>query len=113
MTLAEVIEPRIEETMHLLNNEISKSGYKDLIGSGVVLTGGGSLLSGLAELGEFIFEMPVRRGNPINTTGLKEVVQSPALATAVGLLRLGAAHKGRAVEKASGSFVEIIEVTTL
>ncbi len=109
LTLAEVIEPRIEETIHLLNNEISKSGYKDLLGSGVVLTGGGSLLEGLAELGEFIFEMPVRRGIPINTTGLKEVVQTPALATAVGLLKFGAANQARAIEKASGSFVEIIK----
>jgi len=63
LTLAEVIEPRIEETIHLLHNEIFKSGYKDLLGSGVVLTGGGSLLEGIAELSEFIFEMPVRRGN--------------------------------------------------
>jgi cell division protein FtsA len=96
LTLAEVIEPRIEETMHLLNNEIFKSGYKDLLGSGVVLTGGGSLLEGIAELSEFIFEMPVRRGIPLNTSGLREVVQSPALATAVGLLKFGAANQAKA-----------------
>lgn len=108
LTLAEVIEPRIEETIHFLNNEIIKSGYKDLLGSGVVLTGGGSLLEGIVELGEFIFEMPVRRGIPINTSGLKEVVQSPAIATAVGLIKHGAQNRVK-THNQRGSFVETIK----
>jgi cell division protein FtsA len=102
LTLAEVIEPRIEETLHLLNNEISKSGYRELLGSGVVLSGGGSLLEGVVELGEFIFEMPVRRGIPVNTSGLKEVVQSPALATAVGLVKFGASKRSKAISVEHG-----------
>ncbi|CAM6001609.1 unnamed protein product [Sphagnum balticum] len=105
LTLAEVIEPRIEEMMHLLNNEISKSGYKDLLGSGIVLTGGASQLEGLVELGEFIFEMPVRRGSPINTSGLKEVVRSPTLATGVGLIRFGA-NQGSASGEAKTSLIQ-------
>jgi cell division protein FtsA len=108
-TLAEVIEPRIEETIHLLNNEILKSGYKDLLGSGVVLTGGGSLLEGLVELGEFIFEVPVRRGIPINTSGLREVVQSPALATGVGLIKYGGSHLSTALSVKPVTLVEMFK----
>lgn len=90
VTLSEVIEPRAEETLYLIQNEIIKSGYRELLGAGIVLTGGGSCLEGLAELGEFIFEMPVRRGMAMNTSGLKEVVSSPVFATAVGLVKFGA-----------------------
>ena len=104
-TLTEVIEPRIEEILHLINNEILKSGYQNLIGSGVVITGGASLLEGIVELGEFIFEMPVRRGLVVNTSGLAEVVQSPAWTTAVGLVRYGAAHGAHAAQMKSASFI--------
>ncbi len=98
VTLAEVIEPRAEETLYLIQNEIIKSGHRELLGAGVVLTGGGSCLEGLAELGEFIFEMPVRRGFALNTSGLKEVVNSPVFATAMGLVKYGA-ESGVKVEK--------------
>jgi cell division protein FtsA len=101
VTLAEVIEPRVEETLHLLNNEILKSGYRDLIGSGVVLTGGASCLEGIVELGEFIFEMPVRRGIALQTAGLTEVVQSPAHTTGVGLVKYGALQQPTAVKEHS------------
>lgn len=104
-TLTEVIEPRIEETLHLINNEILKSGFQELLGSGIVLTGGASQLEGIVELGEFIFEMPVRRGAALATSGLKEVVQSPAYTTAVGLVKFGALTKTAGRETKAGNFV--------
>ncbi|MGZ3695766.1 MAG: cell division protein FtsA, partial [Bdellovibrionota bacterium] len=60
--LAEIIEPRTEEIFQLIKAEIEKTGYTDLIGSGVVITGGCSLLEGMPELAELVFEMPVKRG---------------------------------------------------
>jgi cell division protein FtsA len=87
--LTEVIEPRIEEILHLIHTEILKSGYHELVGAGVVLTGGTSLLEGIVELGEFIFEMPVRRGAPFEVSGLTEVVRTPVMATVFGLAKYG------------------------
>ena len=87
--LAEVIEPRAEETLQLIQNDIRMSGLMPLLGSGVVITGGGSQLEGLVEMGEFIFDLPVRKGLPGQVGGLNEVVKSPAYANAVGLLLHG------------------------
>lgn len=83
--LSEIIEPRAEEIFSLLRREILRSGYDEMLGAGVVLTGGGSLLDGLPELGERVFQLPVRRGSPINVGGMTEVVGSPRFATAAGL----------------------------
>jgi len=88
--LAEIIEPRIEEIFSLIHQEVAKSGYLDAVSGGVVITGGASLLEGMPELAEFIFEMPVKRGVPQNIGGLRDVVNSPKFATAVGLLKYGA-----------------------
>jgi cell division protein FtsA len=88
--LSEIIEPRAEEIFALMRKEILRSGYEDSLGAGVVLTGGGALLDGLTDLGERVFKLPVRRGNPIGIGGLVEVVGSPAYATAVGLVLYGA-----------------------
>ena len=85
--LAEIIEPRIEEIFSLVSREVVTSGYQDLVASGIVLTGGASILEGMPELAEFIFDMPVKRGVPLGLGGLKDVVNSPKFATAVGLLR--------------------------
>ncbi|MBC7693464.1 MAG: cell division protein FtsA [Methylotenera sp.] len=90
--LAEIIEPRIEEIFSLIQREITASGYTELLSGGVVLTGGASLLEGMPELAEFIFEMPVKRGIPQNIGGLRDVVNSPKFATGVGLLKYGARH---------------------
>ncbi len=88
-TLTKIIEPRVEEIFALVSQEIINSGYKHLLSSGVVITGGSSLLEGMPELAEFILEMPVRRGYPQGVGGLKDVVCSPIYATAVGLLLYG------------------------
>jgi cell division protein FtsA len=97
--LAEIVEPRIEEMFSLIQQEINRSGYSDLLAAGMVLTGGTTLLEGMVEYGDFLFEVPLKRGSPIRLGGLKEVVNSPKYSTAVGLLKFGAdklnhAHSG-------------------
>jgi len=87
--LAEIIEPRVEEIFSLIHQEVKRSGHADLLSGGVVITGGSTLLEGMPEAAEFIFEMPVKRGIPQNIGGLRDVVNSPKFATGVGLLRYG------------------------
>jgi cell division protein FtsA len=88
-TLAEVIEPRVEELYSLVQAELRRSGFEDLVSSGVVLTGGSSMMQGMVELGEEVFHMPVRLGLPQYVGGLAEVVRNPRYATGVGLLLAG------------------------
>lgn len=90
--LSEVIEPRAEEILQLLAQDIRNSGFQHQLGSGVVLTGGASLLDGLIEMSEFTFDIPVRRGAPGAIGGLNEVVKSPSYSTAVGLILYGLAE---------------------
>ncbi len=88
-TLAEVIEPRVEELYSLVQAELRRSGFEELLSSGIVITGGSSAMEGMAELGEEVFHMPVRLGMPQYVGGLAEVVRNPRFATAVGLLLAG------------------------
>ncbi len=88
--LAEIIEPRVEEMFQLIKAEIEKTGYTELIGSGLVLTGGASMLDGMPELAEMVFDMPVKRGYPAGMGGLRDIVNSPKFATGVGLLKYAA-----------------------
>jgi cell division protein FtsA len=88
--LGEILEPRVEEILSLVNREILKSGFGEAIASGVVVTGGGSLLEGIPELAEQIFNLPTRRGYPQGFGGIMDVVNSPMYATAVGLVLYGA-----------------------
>lgn len=87
--LAEILEPRVEEMFSLINREIIKSGYDELIASGIVITGGTSILPGMPELAEQIFNLPVRRGTPVDIGGLVDVVNSPIYASGVGLVKYG------------------------
>jgi len=88
-TLAEVVEPRYEELFTLVQAELRRSGYENLIAAGIVLTGGSSKMEGVVELAEEIFHMPVRIGVPQYVSGLSDVVKSPIYATGVGLLLFG------------------------
>ncbi|MHC1711667.1 MAG: cell division protein FtsA [Solidesulfovibrio sp.] len=92
--LAEICEPRVEEMLALVDQELIRSGMKNQIGAGVVLTGGTALIEGIQELGEQIFNLPTRIGYPDRVGGLKDVVNSPMYATAVGLLMFGAEKEG-------------------
>jgi cell division protein FtsA len=88
--LAEILEPRVEEIFTLVQRDIIKSGYEDLLASGIVLTGGSCILPGMPEMAEQIFNLPVRRGLPQGIGGLTDVVHSPIYATGVGLVKYGA-----------------------
>src|SRR5512134_1051928 len=92
--LAEILEPRVEEIFTLVNREILKSGFEDLVASGVVITGGTTILEGMPELAEQVFNLPVRRGLPQNIGGLVDVVNSPVYATGVGLVVYGSKNQG-------------------
>ncbi len=87
--LAEILEPRVEEIFTLVNREIIRSGFEDVIASGVVITGGTCILPGMPELAEQVFNLPVRRGVPRDIGGLTDVVNSPIYATGVGLVKYG------------------------
>src|SRR5210317_1774243 len=88
--LAEVVEPRYDELFTLVQAELRRSGYEDLVPAGVVLSGGTSKMEGVVELAEEIFHMPVRVGAPQYATGLHDIIRNPIFATAVGLLLYGA-----------------------
>ena len=88
-TLAEVVEPRYEELFSLVQAELRRSGYEDLVTAGVILTGGSAKMEGVIELAEEIFHMPVRVGMPQFVSGLSDVVRSPIYSTGVGLLLFG------------------------
>ncbi|MFK0572866.1 cell division protein FtsA [Endozoicomonas sp.] len=87
--LAEVVEPRYDELFTLINAEIRRSGFEDLIPAGIVLTGGTSKIEGAIELAEEIFHMPVRLGLPQAVKGLSDIVSDPIYSTGVGLLHYG------------------------
>jgi cell division protein FtsA len=83
--LTEIIEPRAEEVFSLAGREIIRAGYDEMIPSGVVITGGSSIMEGMVEAAERVMALPVRRGIPQNVGGLADIVSSPIYATGVGL----------------------------
>ncbi len=84
--LSEIIKVRIEEVLRLIMLELPQGEYHKLIPSGLVLTGGGANLPGIAELGQKVTRMPVRIGSPLRLNGVSDVLDDPAYATGVGLL---------------------------
>ena len=108
-TLAEVIEPRVEELFSLVQKVLRESGFEELLSSGVVLTGGSATMQGMVELGEEIFHMPVRVGLPVYSGGLADVVRNPRYATAMGLLLEGASQLQQGqVMRQGGSFKAVL-----
>ncbi len=87
--LTQIIQPRVSEIMEMVDHELMKSGKKDMLAAGIVLTGGGSMLEGCVEAAERVFNMPVRIGIPTDIVGLKDVVATPQYANGVGLLKYG------------------------
>jgi cell division protein FtsA len=110
-TLAEVIEPRVEELYSLIQAELRRSGYEELLSSGIVLTGGSSMMQGMVELGEEIFHMPVRVGQPAYRGGLADVVRHPRYSTGVGLLLAGMQqlYQQELARAQTGSLQQLIE----
>jgi cell division protein FtsA len=92
-TLAEVVEPRYEELLTLVQNELRRSGFEDIVAAGIVLTGGCSKMEGVIELAEEVFHVPVRIGVPTQVSGLVDVVRNPIYSTGVGLLLYGLQHR--------------------
>ena len=108
-TLAEVIEPRVEELYSVVQQVLGESGFEELLSSGVVLAGGSAVMQGMVELGEEIFHMPVRVGLPRYAGGLSEVVRTPRCATGVGLLLEGVAQLQHGqLSRQSGSFRAVL-----
>ena len=110
-TLAEVIEPRVVELYEFVLNELRRSGMEDMIASGIVITGGSSLMRGMVELGEEIFHVPVRMGMPRYVGGLSEVVSNPRYATGVGLVLMGKQQVERHIQGQleTNSFGRVLE----
>jgi cell division protein FtsA len=109
-TLAEVIEPRVEELYMLVQAELRRSGFENLLSSGIVITGGSSAMQGMVELGEEIFHMPVRLGLPRYIGGLSDVVKTPRFSTGVGLLLYGLEQykHNQTARQRSNSFSEVL-----
>jgi cell division protein FtsA len=116
--LSEILQPRAEEIFHLVWDEIRRAGYEKALNSGIVLTGGGSILEGMPEIAEQIFDLPIRRGAPMDVGGLADHISSPTFATPVGLVlyahrnrepettRVGAGAFGRMAGRLRGIFKE-------
>lgn len=102
-TLAEVVEPRYEELFSLIQAELRRSGFEDLIAAGIVITGGSAKIEGAVDLAEEVFHAPVRLGVPQYVSGLVDVVRNPIHATGVGLLLFGAQSSPYRNREAVGS----------
>ncbi len=109
-TLAEVVEPRYEELLMLVQAELRRSGFEELLAAGVVLTGGSSKMEGVIELAEEVFHLPVRLGLPQHVGGLVEAVRNPIHATGVGLLLFGNKSEvsGQSETKMGSGFKEML-----
>jgi cell division protein FtsA len=110
-TLAEVIEPRVEELYSLIQRELRSSGLEELLSSGIVITGGSALMKGMVELGEEVFHMPVRVGVPHYSGALAEVVRNPRYSTGMGLLMAGLdqVKRDRQAKMQGAGFKEVLE----
>jgi len=111
--LAEVVEPRYEELFTLIQSELRRSGFEELIAAGIVLTGGTSKMEGAVELAEEIFHMPVRLASPQGVTGLADVVNNPMYSTGVGLLMYGLKQQGMGIVPTAKSEGEVSIVERL
>lgn len=111
--LASIIEPRVEEILSLALREIKRTEYADMLGAGVVLTGGCALMEGMQELAEKVLEMPVKIGVPKGFGGLKEAAMSPIHATGVGLTMFaveeGTKNRGKRTMGNDDSFGKIFD----
>lgn len=109
--LAEILQPRAEELLELIKNDLAKHGYDETLRGGVVLTGGGAQLDGLLEMSEQIFDSSVRYGLPQGLGGLVDVISSPSWSTASGMLRYAITaeeQRGRKEKRAGWSVKSMV-----
>ena len=99
--LAEVVEPRYDELFSLIQAELQRSGFEDLLAAGIVLTGGSAKMEGVVELAEEVFHMPVSLGMPHNIKGHDDIVRNPIYATCVGLVLYGKQREESGAKSAS------------
>lgn len=105
--LALIIGARIEEILGVVSGELEKSGFpKEVLTAGIVLTGGTAMMTGIAELAEKVFGLPVRIGSPQEVGGLSDRVRIPRYATAVGLLHEARKSKGDLLQPQAGAVRE-------
>jgi cell division protein FtsA len=100
--ILEIIRPRMEEIYRMVKEKLDKLVLTRPLGAGIVLTGGGAMLSGAAELASYIFKMPVRVGNPLPLAGLAEEYCNPVYATAIGLALEGNDRETRGMDERGG-----------
>ncbi|NPV29704.1 MAG: cell division protein FtsA [Firmicutes bacterium] len=101
-TIADIIQPRVQEILGLVKDQLERSGYRGLLPGGVVLTGGTALTEGIVELATEELQRPVRIGYPEAVGGLADVVSSPVYATGIGLLLYGAKRQNSYREESEG-----------
>jgi cell division protein FtsA len=95
-TLCGIIQPRVEQIFEFIHRTLEQSGYIDALASGLVISGGGSILAGMPELAESMMQLPVRRGRPGGVGGMADMLRNPSYATATGLLLQAASDIGEA-----------------
>ncbi|MDD4857795.1 MAG: rod shape-determining protein, partial [Candidatus Krumholzibacteria bacterium] len=104
--LAAIIEPRSEEIFTMVKKAVSSDPFYELLGAGIVLTGGGSRLRGMDGVAEEVFGLPVRVGRPASLMGLSELVGSAEWTTGIGLLLCG---RDKMAERGFGGAVERVK----
>ncbi len=92
-TLAQIIEPRVDELFTLIDGELIRSGFKNLLAAGVVITGGTASLPGIVEVAEQVLDLPARVGEPSGVGGLVDMVHDPRFATPIGLVLYGSKYR--------------------
>jgi len=112
--LSSIIEPRAQEIIALVKNELKKSGYQGVLPGGMIITGGGAQLDGLVELASDVMNLPARVGQPNNLGGVNDALQKPAFATAAGLVlfggkRISSAQAASSKERFFGGFLSHVK----
>lgn len=97
--VGQILRDRALEVLELVKDEIDRTGERDRLSAGAVLTGGGSLLNGMVELAQEILEMPVRQGLPFGVKGMTRELSHPVYATAIGLAKLGSQIGNESVKR--------------
>jgi cell division protein FtsA len=100
--IAEILQARCEEMLEMIYTDVKRAGFDDIVAAGAVLTGGTASLPGLVELAEAVLRMPVRVGIPKGVQGLSDILNSPAYATSIGLLRWAIDEEGPVVQNGNG-----------